>query len=71
MKSGKLDQATEAFGDAEIRFRLVGDFKRAGDARSMIADIQRENNQFQQALNSYQRARQTLPGSPKPPPRGR
>ena len=30
-KSGKLDQATEAFGDAEIRFRLVGDFKRAGD----------------------------------------
>jgi tetratricopeptide (TPR) repeat protein len=54
---GKLDKATEAFGDAEIRFRLGGDLKRAGDARSMIADIQRTANQFDQALNSYQRAK--------------
>ncbi len=28
---GQLEKATEAFGDAEIRFRLIGDFKRAGD----------------------------------------
>jgi tetratricopeptide (TPR) repeat protein len=54
---GKLDKATEAFGDAEIHFRLVGDLKRAGDARSMIADIQRASNQFEQALSSYQRAK--------------
>jgi len=32
---GKLDQAEEAFGDAEIHFRLLSDFKRAGDCRSM------------------------------------
>ena len=30
---GKLDKATEAFGDAEIHFRVAGDLKRAGDAR--------------------------------------
>src|SRR3989440_6471128 len=53
---GKLDKAAEAFGDAEIRFRLLGDFKRAGDARSMLADVQRQNNQLEQAVNSYQRA---------------
>src|SRR2546426_6057313 len=53
---GKLDAAAEAFGDAEIRFRLLGDFKRAGDSRSMLADVQRENNRLEQAVNSYQRA---------------
>src|SRR5437868_14958828 len=53
---GKLDRAAEAFNDAEIRFRLLGDFKRAGDARSMLADVQRQNNQLEQAVNSYQRA---------------
>src|SRR5581483_3417702 len=53
---GQLDKAAEAFGDAEIRFRLAGDFKRAGDSRSMIAEIQRQNNTLEQAINSYQRA---------------
>src|SRR6266446_723846 len=52
----KFDIAAEAFSDAEIRFRLLGDFKRAGDARSMLADVQRQNNQLEQAVNSYQRA---------------
>src|SRR5204862_3821863 len=52
----KLDKAAEAFGDAEIRFRLLGDFKRAGDSRSMLADVQRQNNQLEQATISYQRA---------------
>src|SRR5436190_160240 len=53
---GKLDKAAEAFGDAEIRFRLIGDFKRAADSRAMIADVQRQNNALEQAINSYQRA---------------
>src|SRR5579875_1250192 len=54
---GKLDVAAEAFGDAEIRFRLAGDFKRAGDSRMMIADVQRQLNQLEQATISYQKAR--------------
>src|SRR5690349_6912610 len=53
---GQLDKATEAFGDAEIRFRLIGDFKLAGDSRALIADVQRTNNALEQAVNSYQRA---------------
>src|SRR5262252_6570613 len=53
---GKLDVAAQAFGDAEIRFRLLGDFKRAGDSRSVLADVQRQNNQLDQAINSYHRA---------------
>src|SRR5215469_7215796 len=56
LNNGTLDIAAEAFSDAEIRFRLLGDFKRAGDARSMLADVQRQNNQLEQAVNSYQRA---------------
>ncbi len=54
--NGTLDIASEAFSDAEIRFRLLGDFKRAGDSRSMLADTQRQNNMLEQAANSYQRA---------------
>ena len=54
---GKLDVASEAFSDAEIRFRLTGDFKRAGDSRMMIADVQRQLNQFEKATVSYQKAR--------------
>jgi tetratricopeptide (TPR) repeat protein len=54
---GNLPKAIEALGDAEIRFRLIGDFKRAGDSRSMAADAQHESKQFEQALNSYQRAK--------------
>ena len=42
LQDGKLDVAKEAFSDAEIRFRLVGDFKRAGDSRVLIADAQRQ-----------------------------
>src|SRR5713226_5393030 len=53
---GKLDVAAEAFTDAEIRFRLLGDFKRAGDSRSMLADVQLQNNALEQAVISYQRA---------------
>ena len=53
---GRLDKAAEAFSDAEIRFRLLGDFKRAGDSRSLLADVQRQNNQLEQATSSYQRA---------------
>src|SRR5437870_5589808 len=53
---GKLDKATEAFGDAEIRFRLLGDFKQAGDCRSLIAEIQSQQNALEQSINSYQRA---------------
>ena len=56
LQDGKLDVAREAFGDAEIRFRLVGDFKRAGDSRVLIADAQRQNNMLEQAANSYQKA---------------
>src|SRR5579883_821565 len=54
--NGKLEPASEAFNDAEIRFRLIGDFKRAGDARSLIADVQQQQNQLEAAINSYQRA---------------
>ncbi len=54
--NGTLDIAAEAFSDAEVRFRLLGDFKRAGDSRTMLADVQRQNNMLEQAANSYQRA---------------
>src|SRR3954452_2071859 len=57
LNDGKLDAAAEAFGDAEIRFRLAGEFKRAGDSRMLIADVQRQLNQFEKATNSYQKAR--------------
>src|SRR5439155_21656778 len=53
---GKLDVAAEAFSDAEIRFRLLGDFKRAGDSRAMLADVQRQNNQLELSANSYVKA---------------
>jgi hypothetical protein len=46
----KLDVAAQAFGDAEIRFRLLGNFKRAGDSRSLLAGVQRLNNQLEQAV---------------------
>jgi len=55
-QADQLDQAIEAFGDAETRFRLIGDFKQAGDCRALIADVQRQNAAFEQAINSYQRA---------------
>src|SRR5579885_1508555 len=63
---GKLDKAEEAFGDAEIHFRLMGDFKRAGDCRFMIADIQRQNNALEKAINSYQRARRLYRDAQRP-----
>src|SRR5260370_17441114 len=52
---GELDVAAQAFGDAEIHFRLLGNFKRAGASRSLLAEVQRKNNQFELAVNSYQR----------------
>src|SRR5215471_21245453 len=63
---GKLDVAAQAFGDAEIRFRLLGDFKRAGDSRSLLAEVQRQNNQFELAVNSYQRAMQLYREASRP-----
>jgi tetratricopeptide (TPR) repeat protein len=51
-----LDRATEAFGDAEERFHLLGDVKRVADSCSMLADVYRQKNQLEQAVVSYQRA---------------
>src|SRR5260221_6187576 len=51
---GELDVAAQAFGDAEIHFRLLGNFKRAGDSRSLLADIQRLERRFQEATANYQ-----------------
>src|SRR5258708_21516182 len=56
---GKLDKAAEAVEDAEIRFRLAGDFNRARDSRSMLADIQRLERQFNEAETNYQLALET------------
>src|SRR5437763_13607524 len=53
---GKLEAAAEAFIEAEKQFREMGDLKRAGDCRSMLADVQRESNLIEQAITSYQRA---------------
>src|SRR6266852_4005478 len=55
-QDGKLDAAIEAFSDAEIRFRLAGDFKRAGDSRALMADAQRQSAMLEQAANSCQKA---------------
>ena len=63
---GKLDAAAEAFSDAEIRFRLLGDFKRSGDSRTMLADVQRQQNQLEQAANSYQKAMQLYKDANRP-----
>jgi len=56
---GKIDVAAEAFIDAEKQFRQMGDLKRAADCRSLLADVQRENNLIEQAITSYQRAMRT------------
>jgi tetratricopeptide (TPR) repeat protein len=56
IQEGNLERAVVAFGDAEIRFRLAGDFKRAGDSRQLIADAQRQNSLLEQATNSYTKA---------------
>src|SRR5438477_9182690 len=53
---GKFEAAADAFVAAEKLFRQIGDLKRAGDSRSMLADVQRENNLVEQAITSYQRA---------------
>src|SRR5437588_12331415 len=53
---GKLEAAADAFIEAEKQFRQLGDLKRAGDSRSMLADVQRENNLVEQAITSYHRA---------------
>ena len=55
---GKLDQAADAFGEAERRFRLAGDMERAGDSCSLLAAVQLQNNMPEQAIRSYQRALQ-------------
>ena len=36
---GKLEAAADAFVAAEKLFRQMGDLKRAGDSRSMLADV--------------------------------
>src|SRR5438874_967902 len=53
---GKLDQAADAFGEAERRFRLAGDVKRAGESCSLLAAAQLQHNMPEQAIRSYQRA---------------
>src|SRR5438094_8406808 len=53
---GKMEIAAEALIEAEKLFREMGDLKRAGDCRSMLADVQRESNLIEQAITSYQRA---------------
>src|SRR6266566_3212959 len=55
-KDGKLDQAADAFGEAETRFRLAGDVKRAGDSCSLLAAAQVQHTMPEQAIRSYQRA---------------
>src|SRR5689334_3639385 len=54
--AGTLDAATEAFGDAERCFRILGDVKRVADSCSMLAEVYRQKNQLEQAVVSYQRA---------------
>src|SRR5579859_3135488 len=53
---GKLEAAADAYIEAEKLFRQAGDVKRAGDSRSLLADVQRENNLLEQAISSYRRA---------------
>ncbi|TMD42264.1 MAG: tetratricopeptide repeat protein [Chloroflexi bacterium] len=53
---GKMEIAAEALIEAEKLFRELGDLKRAGDCRSLLADVQRENNLIEQSITSYQRA---------------
>src|SRR6266704_4556958 len=63
---GKPDAAAEAFVEAEKQFRQMGDLKRAGDSRSLLADVQRENNLIEQAITSYQRAMKTYRDAGRP-----
>jgi tetratricopeptide (TPR) repeat protein len=53
---GKLGQAADAFEEAERRFRLAGDRKRAGESCSLLAAAQVQNTMPRQAIRSYQRA---------------
>src|SRR5438445_558476 len=53
---GKMEIAAEALIEAEKLFRELGDLKRAADCRSLLADVQRENNLIEQSITSYQRA---------------
>lgn len=54
--AGKFETAASAFVEAEKQFRQASDLKRAGDSRSLLADMQRENNLIEQAVTSYRRA---------------
>src|SRR5437588_12964225 len=53
---GKMEIAAEALIEAEKLFRELGDLKRAGDCRSLLADVQRENNLIEQSITSYKRS---------------
>src|SRR5487761_1808395 len=53
---GKSERAADAFIEAEKLFRQAGEIKRAGDARALLGDVQREKNLNEQAVASYQRA---------------
>jgi len=52
-EAGRLEQAVQSFGDAERSFCLIGDFKRAGDSRAMIAMIEHQNGLLEQSISSY------------------
>ncbi len=53
---GQSEKAADAFVEAEKLFRQIGDLKRAGDSRSLLGDLQRENGLFDQAITTYRRA---------------
>lgn len=53
---GKLEEAMASFARAEKAFSLRGDFKRAGDSRTIIARIASQNDQFEQSISSYRQA---------------
>jgi tetratricopeptide (TPR) repeat protein len=54
--AGDKEQAVKSFGNAESAFCLVGDFKRAGDSRAVIATIEHQNGLLEQSSSSYRRA---------------
>lgn len=53
---GRLDAAAASFGSAERSFCLIGDLKRAGDSRAMIAMIEHQDGLLEQSTSSYRRA---------------
>lgn len=53
---GWLEAAVESFGNAERSFCLIGDLKRAGDSRAMIAMTEHQDGLLEESTGSYRRA---------------